>query len=149
MRAEGNNTQSLSHLWQTGTRNSSISTVVCVEEGPLDSTPASHRRKVSSQCLALLWRKMNIAHIQHLCVAHATIPSVSTTAHHQSGPFCGWYIHQTESCSVSESNNLAPLVQAQQHFHLIPDCEAIRDRFEPLFALFSRCHSIFDQNHCR
>ena len=41
----------------------------------------------------------------------------------------------------------APLVQAQQHFpHLIPDCEAIRDRFEPLFALFSRCHSIFDQS---
>jgi hypothetical protein len=27
-----------------------------------------------------------------------------------------------------------------------PDCEAIRDRFEPLFALFSRCHSIFDQS---
>ncbi|CAI7997937.1 hypothetical protein GBAR_LOCUS2282, partial [Geodia barretti] len=79
----------------------SISTVVCVEEeprepdleGPLDSTPASHRRKVSSQCLASLWRKMTVAHIQHLCVAHATIPSVST-AHHQSGPFSGWYMKQ-------------------------------------------------------
>ena len=77
------------------------STVVCVEEGsrepdqegPLDSTPASHRSKVSSKCLASLWRKMTI---QLLCVAHAMIPSLNS-AHHQS---------ETESCSVSESNNL-------------------------------------------
>ena len=30
--------------------------------------------------------------------------------------------------------------------HLIPDCEALRDQFEPVFAQFSRCHSIFDKS---
>ena len=27
---------------------------------------------------------------------------------------------------------------------LVSECEVIKDRFEPLFALFSRCHSLYD-----
>ena len=41
----------------------------------------------------------------------------------------------------------APLMEAQLHCpQLIPECEAVRDKFEPLFALFSRCHALYDQS---
>ena len=39
----------------------------------------------------------------------------------------------------------APLSVAQSHCpQLVADCEVLRDKFEPLFALFARCHTIYD-----
>ena len=39
----------------------------------------------------------------------------------------------------------APLSVAQSHCpQLVPECEVIKDKFEPLFALFARCHTMYD-----
>ena len=39
----------------------------------------------------------------------------------------------------------APLLVAQTHNpQLVPDCEVIRDKFEPMFVLFAHCHNIYD-----
>ena len=41
----------------------------------------------------------------------------------------------------------APLIEAQLHCpQFVDECEALRDKFEPLFVLFGRCHSIYDQS---
>ena len=38
-----------------------------------------------------------------------------------------------------------PLSVAQSHCpQLVPECEVIKDKFEPLFALFARCHTMYD-----
>ena len=41
----------------------------------------------------------------------------------------------------------SPLRVAQCHCpQLLSDCESLKDKFEPLFTLFGRCHSVYSSN---